>query len=55
MRVYDELSTGITEDNRGDLYTEIEIPNGYNLYHYVFSFGENIEVLKSEEIRLQMK
>lgn len=55
FRVYDELCTGITEDDKGNLYAEVEIPNDYNLYDYVFSFGENVEVLGPEEIRLQVK
>lgn len=55
FRVYDELNTKMIEDREGNLYTEIEIPNDYNLYNYVFSFGENVEVLEPEEIRLQIK
>ena len=34
FRVYDELNGEITEDDVGNLYTEIEIPNDYNLYNY---------------------
>ena len=55
FRVYDELNTNITEDEDGNLYTEIEIPNDYNLYNYVFSFGELVEVLEPEEIRIKIK
>ena len=35
--------------------TEIEIPNDYNLYNYVFSFGDLVEVLEPEEIRIKIK
>ncbi len=55
FRVYDELNGEITEDNDGNLYTEIEIPNDYNLYNYVFSFGDLVEVLEPEEIRIKIK
>ena len=55
FRVYDELNGEITEDNDGNLYTEIEIPNDYNLYNYIFSFGDEVEVLEPKEIRRQFK
>ena len=55
FRVYDELNGEITEDNDGNLYTEIEIPNDYNLYNYIFSFGDEVEVLEPEEVRMQIK
>ena len=55
FRVYDELNGEITEDNDGNLYTEIEIPNDYNLYNYIFSFGDEAEVLEPKEIRMQIK
>ncbi|KIC78842.1 helix-turn-helix transcriptional regulator [Streptococcus constellatus] len=55
FRVYDELNGEITEDNDGNLYTEIEIPNDYNLYNYIFSFGDEAEVLEPEEVRMQIK
>lgn len=55
FRVYDELNGEITEDNDGNLYTEIEIPNDYNLYNYIFSFGDDAEVLEPIEIRMQIK
>lgn len=55
FRVYDELSGNITEDKEGNLYTEIEIPNDYNLYNYIFSFGEGVEILEPKEIRMQIK
>ena len=55
FRVYDELNGAITEDDDGNLYTEIEIPNDYNLYNYIFSFGDGAEVLEPKEIRMQIK
>ena len=53
--VYDELNGEITEDNDGNLYTEIQIPNNHNLYNYIFSFGDGAEVLEPKEIRRQIK
>lgn len=54
-RVYDDLSGDIIEDDDGNLYTEIEIPNDYNVYNYIFSFGDSAEVVAPEEIRIQIK
>lgn len=55
FRVYDELNGEITEDDEGNLYAEIEIPNDYNLFNYIFSFGDGAEVLEPKEIRTQIK
>ncbi len=55
FRVYDELNQEITEDDSGNLYAEIELPNDYNLYSYVFSFGDGAEILAPQEVRAQMK
>ena len=55
FRVYDELNGEITEDDEGNLYAEIEIPNDYNLFNYIFSFGDGVEVLEPKEIRMQIK
>lgn len=55
FRVYDEINGEITEDNDGNIYSEIEIPNDYNLYNYIFSFGDGAEVLEPKEIRMQIK
>lgn len=51
FRVYDEIMGDIKEDEEGNLYAEIELPNDYNLYNYIFSFGESVEVLEPIEIR----
>ena len=55
FRVYDELNGENIEDSDGNLYTEIEVPNDYNLYNYIFSFGDGAEVLEPKEIRMQIK
>ena len=55
FRVYDEINGEIIEDDEGNLYAEIEIPNGYNLFNYIFSFGDGAEVLEPKEIRMQIK
>ena len=55
FRVYDELNGEITEGDDGNLYAEIEIANDYNLYNYIFSFGDGAEVLEPREIRMQIK
>ena len=55
FRVYDELNGKIIEDKYGNLYSEIEITNDYNLYNYIFSFGDGAEVLEPKEIRMQIK
>lgn len=54
FRVYDELNGAITEDDE-NLYAELEIPNDYNLFNYIFSFGDGAEVLEPKEIRMQIK
>ena len=55
FRVYDEINNEIIEDAKGNLYTEMEIPNDYNLYSYILSFGDGAEVLEPKEIRMQIK
>ena len=54
FRVYDEMGD-IKEDEEGNLYAEIELPNDYNLYNYIFSFGEYVEVLAPVEIRNKIR
>lgn len=54
FRVYDEMGD-IKEDEKGNLYAEIELPNDYNLYNYIFSFGESVEVLEPIEIRNKIR
>ena len=55
FRVYDEFNEAIEEDEKGNLYVEIKIPNNYKLYNYIFSFGSNVEILETKEIRNQFK
>ena len=55
FRAYEKLNGEIIEDDGGNLYAGIKIPNDYNPCRYIFSFGENVEVLEPEEIRLKMK
>lgn len=55
FRVYDEFNEAIEEDEKGNLYVGIKIPNNYKLYNYIFSFGSNVEILEPKEIRNQFK
>jgi len=55
FRIYDELSTDIVEDDAGNLYAQIEMPSDYNLYSYIFSFGDMAEILEPIEIRVKIK
>lgn len=55
FRVYDEFNEAIEEDEKGNSYVEIKIPNNYKLYNYIFSFGSNVEILEPKEIRNQFK
>lgn len=55
FRVYDEFNEAIEEDEKGNLYVEMKIPNNYKLYNYIFSFGSNVEILEPKEIRNQFK
>lgn len=51
FRVYDEITGDIKEDENGNLYVDVELPNDYNLYNYIFSFGDAAEVLEPEKTR----
>ena len=55
FRVYDEVSSAIEEDEDGSLYATVELPNDYNLYNYIFSYGDVAEVLEPKEIRDKIK
>jgi len=55
FRVFDELGRNTIEDKDGYLYAEIEIPKDYQLYSYIFSYGDLIEVLEPKEIREKIK
>ena len=53
--IYYEISTDIVEDDEGNLYAQIEMPSDYNLYSYIFSFGDMAEILEPIEIRVKIK
>lgn len=55
FRLYDEVSSAIEEDEDGSLYATVELPNDYNLYNYIFSYGDAAEVLEPKEIRDKIK
>ena len=55
FRVYDEVSSAIEEEEDGSLYATVELPNDYNLYNYIFSYGDAAEVLEPKEIRDKIK
>lgn len=55
FRVYDEVSSAIEEDEDGNLYATVELLNNYNLYNYIFSYGDAAEVLEPKEIRDKIK
>ena len=55
FRVYDEVSSAIEEDEDGNLYATVELPNNYNLDNYIFSYGDAAEVLEPKEIRDKIK
>ncbi|HEO0181036.1 TPA: YafY family transcriptional regulator [Streptococcus agalactiae] len=55
FRVYDEVFSAIEEDEDGNLYATVELPNDYNLYNYIFSYGDAAEVLEPKEIRDKIK
>lgn len=55
FRVYDEVSSAVEEDEDGNLYATVELPNNYNLYNYIFSYGDAAEVLEPKEIRDKIK
>lgn len=55
FRVYDEVSSAIEEDEDGNLYATVELHNDYNLYNYIFSYGDAAEVLEPKEIRDKIK
>lgn len=55
FRVYDEFAEAVTEDEQGNLYVRTNLPDNDALYSYLFSFADNVEVLKPENIREQVK
>ncbi|WP_419169983.1 helix-turn-helix transcriptional regulator [Negativibacillus massiliensis] len=55
FRVYDEFTDNITEDIQGNLYVQVNLPDNENLYSYLLSFAEYVEVLEPQCIRKQIK
>ena len=53
-RVYDEFEN-FKKLQDGSFITEIEYPKGEWIFSYIFSFGEECEVLEPEEIRKEVK
>ena len=54
FRVYDEFRS-FRQLEDGNFIAEIEYPIGPWIFNYVFSFGEECEVLEPEEIRVEIK
>ena len=55
FRVYDEITTPITQDAEGNLLCKLTIENDYNLYYYRFTFAESVEVLAPFSVRTEFK
>ena len=55
FRVYDEFTDNITEDTQGNLYVQVNLRDNENLYSYLLSFAEYVEVLEPQCIRKQIK
>ena len=53
-RVYDEFEN-FQQLQDGSFIAEIEYPKGEWIFSYIFSFGEECEVLEPEEIRKELK
>ncbi len=51
FRVHDEFSGDITTDEEDNLYVTAELPEHEVLYHYLLTFGDNVEVLTPAHIR----
>ncbi len=53
FRVYDEFYNRVFEDD-GYLFVELDLPSDY-VYSYILSFGNDVEVLEPEEVRVELK
>lgn len=51
FRVYDEFAENITTDQENNLYVTADLPDHEVLYHYLLTFGNNVEVLSPAHIR----
>lgn len=55
FRIYDEFTDNVTEDKQGNLYVCIDLPDTETMYSYLFSFGNNVEVIEPDYVRERMK
>lgn len=55
FRIYDEFTGNVTEDNQGNLYVYIDLPDNEVMYSYLFSFGNSVEVIEPDYVRDRMK
>lgn len=54
FRVYDEFTDEVTEDEQGNLYVQVDLPDNDFLYSYIFSFAEHVEILEPQILREQI-
>ena len=47
--------TSVTEDNQGNLYVRMNLPDSDTLYSYLFSFADSVEIVEPENIRDQVR
>lgn len=55
FRVYDEFEEGITENEDGSLLVNTSLPANDRLFSYLFSFGDQVQVVAPEIIREEMR
>lgn len=55
FRIYDEFTDNVTEDNQGNIYVYIDLPDNEVMYSYLFSFGNSVEVIEPDYVRDRMK
>lgn len=55
FRVHDEFSGDVTTDEEDNLYVTADLPDHEVLYHYLLTFGDNVEVLAPAYIRYGIK
>lgn len=55
FRIYDEFTDNVTEDNQGNIYVYIDLPDNEVMYSYLFYFGNSVEVIEPDYVRDRMK
>lgn len=55
FRVYDEFADSVTTDGENNLYVTTDLPDHEIIYHYLLTFGDNVEVLAPAYIRAGIK